>query len=146
MVGVDGTKSGFVAAAGNRMTAHRNQSLSGEKKSVKEHDEKSLCLMPGEIGRHRNEGEMYVRENIRMQMEPGAEREARVEKAESCSDSRSETGHSYGGRRKEGHTTRDEKMWGLVKIRDLSLKDSLCKKMANTLRDGWRQHVGALAV
>jgi hypothetical protein len=75
--------------------------------------------MPGEIGRHRNEGEMYVRENIRMQMEPGAEREARVEKAESCSDSRSETGHSYGGRRKEGHTTRDEKMWGLVKIRDL---------------------------
>jgi hypothetical protein len=36
MVGVDGTKSGFVAAAGNRMTAHRNQSLSGEKKSVKE--------------------------------------------------------------------------------------------------------------
>jgi hypothetical protein len=36
MVGVHGTKSGFVAVARNRTTAHRKQLIGSEKKSVNE--------------------------------------------------------------------------------------------------------------
>ncbi|KAJ7277195.1 hypothetical protein C8J57DRAFT_1465867 [Mycena rebaudengoi] len=84
MVGADGTKSGFVAAAGNRMTVNKNQSLSGEKKSVNEHDEKSLCLMAWGDWQTRKRGR-----NLQ-QAEERRTYDARWKNVGSCQDSRPE--------------------------------------------------------